>query len=92
MIRSLYLDFGFFTALAICLILFMLFIFWLAGIAGIIASPDNKEKETRILPVLLCVLVPVYPIIWLISDMIKEYLTIRRHSLSAKRNRVHSSE
>ena len=92
MIRALYLDFGFFSTLAICLLLVVLFIFWMAGIAGIVANPDNKGKKAGNLSLILCVLIPIYPIIWLISDMVKEYVTIRRHSTAAKQNRFQNAE
>lgn len=92
MIRALYLDFGFFTTLAICLLLVILFIFWMAGIAGIVANPDNKGIQAGYISLLLCVFIPIYPIIWLISDMVKEYVTIRRHSAASKQNRLQKAE
>lgn len=79
MIRALYLDFGFFITLFICSLIVISVIFWLAGIAGLLANPDRK-KSTDILTVIVCVFVPIYPIIWLFGDMLREFLTMRKHS------------
>jgi integral membrane sensor domain MASE1 len=79
MIRSIYLDFGFFPTLLICVGLVLFFITWMAGIAGMIANPDRK-KDVRFVTLALCVLVPPVPVIWLYGDIIREKVKIRRHS------------
>gem|GEM_PF-606405 len=85
MIRSLYLDFGFFTTLIICLGIVVFFIIWLAGIAGLLANPDTK-KEVGWVKIICCILIPVYPFLWLIFDTFKEYITIRKHTVNTQRN------
>jgi len=79
MIRGIYLEFGFFLTLVVCVMIVISFIFWLAGIAGLLANPDRK-KGADFATLMLCVFVPPYPIIWLLGDMMREYLTLRRHS------------
>lgn len=79
MIRGLYLEFGFFLAFVFCVMIVLSFIFWLAGIAGLLANPDRK-KGADFVTLMLCVFIPLYPIIWVISDMIREYITLKRHA------------
>lgn len=79
MIRGLYIEFGFITALLLCVLIVVSFIFWMAGIAGLLANPDRK-KGADLATLLLCIFVPPYPIIWLIGDMVREYVTLRKHS------------
>jgi len=68
MIESFYNAFGFIGALAISFILFIFFIFWIAGLAGIcLKKEDNNKKTFRIV---VAVLIPLYPFLWMIYDMI----------------------
>ena len=79
MIRSLYEQFGFFPSLFITTFMVVFIIFWLAGIAGILTNPDRKNT-VGIFTIALCVIVPPFPAIWLIFDMIRQY-----RKISAKR-------
>jgi len=57
-------------------------IFWLAGIAGLLANSDRR-KPTEWLTYALIILVPPYPIIWLIADILKQYFRITRKTKQA---------
>ncbi|MCH8567731.1 MAG: hypothetical protein LAT67_05685 [Balneolales bacterium] len=80
MLRSLYEQIGFFPTLFLSISLFIAVIFWAAGIAGIIAGRDLKKPASNF-TIALCIFVPVYPIIWLIFDMIRQYTRITNESL-----------
>lgn len=75
MLETFYKTFGFLPALLISFLLFMLFIFWMAGVAGICRKKKDDQSEMNII---LAVFVPVYPIIWLISEMVRERKLLKR--------------
>ncbi|MEX0720832.1 MAG: hypothetical protein WD059_09205 [Balneolaceae bacterium] len=69
MLQSFYSNFGFFGALAISVSLFIFFIFWIAGIAGITLPYDGGRKKGNRWQIICAVLIPVYPVVWLLIDM-----------------------
>lgn len=69
MLQSLYENFGFFGALALAIFMVLFFIMWIAGIAGITLPYDAGRKKGNKWQVILAILVPIYPIIWLIVDI-----------------------
>lgn len=73
MLQSFYNNFGFFGALAISISLFVFFIFWIAGIAGIALPYDGGKKKGSDLQIIFAVLIPVYPVIWLLTDMYRQH-------------------
>jgi integral membrane sensor domain MASE1 len=75
MLETFYKTFGFIPALLISFVLFMLFIFWMAGVAGICRQKKDDQSEMNII---LAVFIPVYPIIWLISEMVRERKLLKR--------------
>jgi hypothetical protein len=73
MLQTFYDNFGFMGALGISGLMFILFIFWMAGLAGITYPEDGgrlKENRTQII---IAVLVPIYPIVWLWAEMYRQY-------------------
>jgi len=70
MLESLYNNFGFLGSLVVSLFIFFFFIFWMAGVAGI--CDEHQGKRTTIVHLFFAVLVPVYPVIWLIAQMISQ--------------------
>jgi ABC-type polysaccharide/polyol phosphate export permease len=70
MLENLYQTFGIFGSLIVALIIFLLIIFWVAGIAGL---TDRSQRATKTWQIVLSVLFPPYPVIWLIYDMIRQY-------------------
>ncbi|CAN5367660.1 hypothetical protein BH23BAC3_BH23BAC3_12290 [soil metagenome] len=70
MLETVYNNFGFVGSLAISLFIFFFFIFWMAGVAGI--CDEHQGKRTTLLHLFFAVLVPPYPVIWLISEMISQ--------------------
>jgi len=77
MLKVIYDQFGFFPTLFLSILFFVAFIFWMAGIAGLLANRDRK-KPTEWLTYVLIILVPVYPVIWLIGDIFRQYWRITR--------------
>lgn len=76
MLETLYNYFGFAGSIFVSFLMFMFFVFWVAGIAGI--SSKNRPAHRQIIFFTLAVLVPVYPVLWLIADMIKQKRQLRR--------------
>lgn len=76
MLESFYNNFGFIGSLIISLLIFLFFIFWMGGVAGICQEHDYKKES--IIRLVLAVLIPLYPVIWLISDMISQKKQLKR--------------
>jgi len=70
MLENLFQTFGILGSLAVALLIFLLIVFWIAGIAGIIS---NSKQDGYIGKLILCILVPPFPVIWLITDMTRQY-------------------
>lgn len=70
MLESFYNNFGFVWSLVIALFIFLFFIFWMGGVAGI--SLEHEEKNESIVRLILAILIPIYPVAWLILDMISQ--------------------
>ena len=69
MLETFFNTFGFFGAILIAFIGFAIFIFWVAGIAGIVYLPESKDKNKKIL---LCLFFPPYPFFWMFYDINRE--------------------
>lgn len=69
MLQSFYNNFGFFGALALAFFMFIFFILWIAGIAGITLPYDGGRKKGNSWQIVLAVLIPIYPVLWLIFDI-----------------------
>lgn len=91
MLRTIYEQLGFFPTLFFSILFFISFIFWLAGIAGLLANKDRR-RETEWITYFLIVFVPPYPIIWLIMDIFRQYFRITRKAAAAQLNRQTSPE
>lgn len=76
MLETLYNYFGFTGSLAVALLIFFFFIFWIAGVAGICSRKRPPIRNTIFIS--LAVFVPIYPVLWLIADMIKQKKELRR--------------
>ncbi len=76
MLENLYNTFGFAGSLVVAFIAFMFFVFWIGGVAGICSLKRSPKRQ--ILFFSLAVLIPVYPVAWLIADMIKQKKQLRR--------------
>ncbi len=70
MIEALYNSVGFFLALVILFVGFGVFIFWIAGLAGIAGLPESKNRTLKLT---IGVLFPPYPFFWLIYDIYRQY-------------------
>jgi len=76
MLESFYNNFGFIWSLVIALFIFLFFIFWMGGVAGI--SLQHEEKNESIFRLILAILIPIYPVVWLIMDMISQKKQLKR--------------
>ncbi|MEX0646612.1 MAG: hypothetical protein WEA56_00540 [Balneolaceae bacterium] len=70
MLQTLYNYFGFTGSLLLAFFLFIFFVFWMAGVAGICSKKRSSKRQ--VIFVSLAVFVPVYPVLWLIADMIEQ--------------------
>lgn len=71
MLKIFYDAMGFGVSLVSAFFLFLLFIFWIAGLSGILIA--QKEKNVvNIWQIILAVLFFPYPVIWMIHQMIRQ--------------------
>lgn len=76
MLESVYEIFGFAGTLGISLLAIFFLIFWMAGVAGICKNYDiNGTPYVRLF---LSILIPIYPVIWIIADMISQKKELKR--------------
>lgn len=73
MLKTFYELIGFFGSLVLSLSLFLFFVFWIAGLAGITLPVDGGKAKYNKWQVLFAVLVPIYPIVWLVTDIIAQH-------------------
>lgn len=76
MLETLYNYFGFVGSLLVAFLGFIFFIFWMAGVAGICSM--KRVRYRQIIFFSLAVFVPIYPVLWLIADMIKQKKQLKR--------------
>ncbi len=79
MLKWSYLHFGFFGTVFLALFMFLLFIMYLAGIAGISILPDGDR--TKNIKLILSVLIPPFPVIWLFIDVYRQHKAIKSRSV-----------
>lgn len=70
MLETFYNNFGFMGSLVVSLLLFLFFIFWMAGVAGICKQQNGEEATT--IRLVFAVLIPLYPVVWILLDMISQ--------------------
>ncbi|MEX2602341.1 MAG: hypothetical protein WD355_11865 [Balneolaceae bacterium] len=68
MLQTFYNNFGFNGSLLIAFGLFIFFIFWIAGLAGLHLQEESSPKRKN-LKMAVALLIPLYPFFWLITDM-----------------------
>lgn len=76
MLETLYNYFGFAGSLIVAFFSFIFLIFWIAGVAGITLGKRNPVRQ--MIFVFIAVLIPPYPVAWLIADMINQKRELRR--------------
>lgn len=69
MLETFYNNFGFVGSIFIAAAGFILFIFWIAGIAGLTVSTNEKNKTRNLI---IAALFPPYPLFWLLYDMVRQ--------------------
>jgi len=55
---------------------FFFFVFWMAGVAGICKNLEAGKSTT--LKLFLAVIIPFYPVVWIIIDMVEQKRELRR--------------
>lgn len=78
MIQSFYDQMGLGGAIFASLLVFLLFILWLAGIAGITLPVDGGKQRKNKAQIVLAIIFPLYPIIWVIYELIRHRLTLEK--------------
>ncbi|WP_234572194.1 hypothetical protein [Rhodohalobacter sp. 614A] len=76
MLETLHGFFGFAGSLIVSFLIFMFFVFWMAGVAGIVEG--DRKTSRQMLFYALAIFIPVYPVIWLVSDMIRQRKQLRK--------------
>lgn len=76
MLQTLHDIFGFAGSMIVSFLVFMFFVFWMAGVAGLCDTYRDEARQNIFLAV--GILVPVYPVAWLIVDMIKQKKKLRK--------------
>ncbi|MEX0945456.1 MAG: hypothetical protein WD513_02115 [Balneolaceae bacterium] len=76
MLQTLYNYFGLIGSLIIAFLSFMFFVFWMAGVAGICTRERPAVRQLIFLS--LAIFLPIYPVLWVIADMIKQKKELRR--------------
>lgn len=74
MLKYFYAQFGLVGSVSFFLALFVLFIFWLAGISGLIEQNNNKDSLAKLV---IAVLIPVYPIAWMLYEMLRQRRSLK---------------
>ena len=69
MLQTFYESFGFLGSISLAFFIFLSFIFWMAGIAGLSQLPESREKTLKLIS---SILFPPYPIIWVFVDMYRQ--------------------
>jgi hypothetical protein len=73
MLKTIFENFGFVGSLILSLVIFLFSILWLAGIAGITQSKDGGKVRYKSWMVWLSVVVPIFPIAWIISQIWNQF-------------------
>ena len=69
MLKTIFENFGFVGSLILSLVIFLFSILWLAGMAGITQPKDGGKVRYKSWMVWLAVVVPVFPIAWIIRQI-----------------------
>ncbi len=76
MLETVHETFGFAGSLLFSFIVFLFFVFWMAGVAGIVQG--DRKQSRQIIFFTLAIFVPIYPVAWLIADMIRQKKQLKK--------------
>lgn len=76
MLQWFYDQFGLLGSIMVAALFFALFVFWISGIAGINTSRTTEHR--RNLLVTIAVLFPPYPILWLVKEIVRQYMVLKQ--------------
>lgn len=80
MLKTFYESIGFLGALLLALGLFVIFILWVAGIAGITLPVDGGKPRGSKIEIILAIFIPIYPILWLFYEMYHQRKFIKKEN------------
>lgn len=69
MLETFYNNFGFLGSISLAFGIFIGFIFWMAGVAGLSQLKPSRSKTIKLI---FSVFFPPYPIIWVFIDMYRQ--------------------
>lgn len=69
MLQTFYENFGFLGSISLAFFIFLAFVFWIAGMAGISQLNPSLKKNIQLA---VSVLFPPFPIIWVFVDMYRQ--------------------
>jgi hypothetical protein len=81
MLEQIFDQLGFVFTLLFVMGCFISFVFWMAGIAGLLEQCKGKPVKEKIIYA-LCILVPPYPVIWLLYDVARQSSKIKMRKRS----------
>ncbi|MEX0929150.1 MAG: hypothetical protein WD266_13645 [Balneolales bacterium] len=68
-------EFGLVGSLILAYLFFLLFIFWISGLAGINDSKMSDGKKINLL--LIGIFIPPYPILWLFREIYRQHKVLK---------------
>ncbi|MDZ7680327.1 MAG: hypothetical protein U5J63_01120 [Fodinibius sp.] len=83
MLQTFYNTFGFLGSISLAFSLFLSFIFWMAGVAGISQLPHSRQKNVKLIA---SVMFPPYPIIWVFVDMYRQSQLMKEEDVNINNN------
>jgi len=83
MLQTFYQSFGFLGSISLAFALFLSFIFWMAGVAGISQLPHSQRKNIKLIS---SVIFPPYPIIWVFVDMYRQSQLMKEKDVNINNN------
>lgn len=72
MLKTFYETLGFLGALLLALGLFVFFILWVAGLAGITLPVDGGKPRGSKTEVIIALFIPLYPVGWIFYEMYRQ--------------------
>jgi choline-glycine betaine transporter len=79
MLKTIFEHFGFIGSLALSLLLFVFFILWMSGIAGITQPLDGGKPRYKHWMVWVSILFPPFPIIWIVHNLTHHNRLMKRN-------------
>lgn len=79
MLETFYNSFGFIGSISLAFFIFLCFIFWMAGIAGLSQLPESRNKNLKLA---FSVIFPPYAIGWIFIDMYRQNQLMKEQDIT----------